>query len=66
MEGPSEVELQQVRSASLGAHAGDVLVHWQSAFGLIVIEVRQGQTYVNGDLVELAHEATDLPPRVEP
>lgn len=54
MEAPSEVELRQVRSASLAPVVGDVVVHWQSRFGLITIEVRGGQTYVNGDLVEPA------------
>jgi hypothetical protein len=26
----------------------DVTLHWQSSFGLIVIEVRKGQVFVNG------------------
>lgn len=50
MEAPSNNELQQVRSASLGPAVGDVVVHWQSSFGLITIEVRQGRVYVNGAL----------------
>ena len=54
MEAPSEVELQQVRSASLAQVPGDVVVHWQSSFGLIIIEARGDRTYVNGDLVEPA------------
>lgn len=54
MEAPSKIELQEVRSASLGAEVGDVVVRWQSSFGLITIEVRQGQVYVNGALVEPA------------
>ena len=52
MEAPFEVVLQQVRSASLAQVPGDVVVHWQSSFGLIIIGVREGRTYVNGDLVE--------------
>lgn len=57
MEAPSEVELQQVRSASLGPSVGDVVVQWQSSFGLIIIEVRHGRVYVNGALVEPADAA---------
>lgn len=57
MEAPSEVELQEIRSTSLlPAGTGDVVVHWQSSFGLITIEVRQGRVYVNGALVEPAAE----------
>lgn len=52
MEAPSQAEMHEVQSAGARAQAGDVVVHWQSAFGLVVIEVREGQTYVNGDLVE--------------
>lgn len=32
----------------------DRLVRWQSAFGLVIIEVRGEQVFVNGDLVETA------------
>ncbi|MBE7940101.1 MULTISPECIES: hypothetical protein [Ramlibacter] len=56
MEAPSHAELAQVQAVS-GSTAGDVLVHWQSSFGLITIEVRQGQVYVNGSLVQLAGDA---------
>jgi hypothetical protein len=51
MEAPSDAELAQVKAAS-GSAAGDVIVHWQSGFGLITIEVRQGQVYVDGALVQ--------------
>lgn len=57
MEAASEFELQQVRAAGFGDQPGDMVVHWQSAFGLIFIEVRHVKTYVNGDLVEPAHES---------
>lgn len=51
MEAPSAAELKLL-AASADRQAGEVVVHWQSPFGLIVIEVRSGQVYVNGDLVE--------------
>lgn len=51
MEAPSKAEMHEVLSASVGGQPGDVAVRWQSTFGLIVIEVRGGQVYVNGDLV---------------
>ena len=51
MEAPSAAELKLL-AASADGQAGEVVMHWQSAFGLIVIEVRSGQVYVNGDLVE--------------
>lgn len=44
--------MHEVLSASVGAHPGDVVVCWQATFELIVIEVRGGRVYVNGDLVE--------------
>jgi hypothetical protein len=52
----SQVELNRVRaeSAQAGASSVNVVVHWQSAFGLIVIEVRSGEVFVNGDWVEPA------------
>ena len=52
MKAPSKPELHQVMSAKAGSPIRDVVVHWQSAYGLIVVEVRGGQTFVNGDLVE--------------
>lgn len=51
MEAPSEVELKLLTASEAGQPA-DFVVHWQTAFGLIVIEVQGGQVYVNGDLVE--------------
>lgn len=56
MEAPSKAELNQVLSASGAGQSGDVVVRWQSTFGLIVVEVRGGQVYVNGDLVERARD----------
>jgi hypothetical protein len=49
MDAPSHQELESLRQA--GAEPGDYVVQWQSAFGLIVIEVRGGETFVNGDKV---------------
>jgi hypothetical protein len=42
-----------VRTATADPQPGDFVVHWQSSFGVIVIEVRGGHVYVNGDLVEV-------------
>jgi hypothetical protein len=56
MDSPSEAELHQLHEAA-GEAPGELLVQWQSAFGLIVIEVRGGHVYVNGELVELAAPA---------
>lgn len=64
MEAPSPVELREVESASTGAQPS-VSVHWQSRFGLIVIEVRQGRAYVNGDLVEPVPSAKNEPGAAE-
>jgi len=47
----SNAEMQEVWSAE-EVGRNDVVVHWQSAFGLVVIEVRDGVVYVNGDPVE--------------
>jgi hypothetical protein len=49
MDAPSHQELQSLRHAA-GVQE-DYVVHWQSAFGLIVIEVRGGETFVNGEKV---------------
>lgn len=56
MSAPSVAELNLVREAGVGATPwlGDCVVHWQSAFGLIIVEVRTGQVFVNGDLVQPA------------
>lgn len=53
MNAPSLAELNFVRQAGPGATPwpGDCVVHWQSAFGLIIIEVRAGRVLVNGELV---------------
>lgn len=49
MDAPSHQELQSLKVAT--CEQGDCVVYWQSAFGLIVIEVRGGETFVNGDKV---------------
>jgi hypothetical protein len=59
MVATSQVELQQIQQATHAATPPgaqrDVVVHWQSAFGLIIIEVRNEQVFVNGELVQPAH-----------
>ena len=60
MEPPSHAELAEVKAAS-GSTAGDVVVQWHSSFGLITIEVRQGQVYVNGALVQPVRAAERHP-----
>ncbi len=59
MNAPSLAELSLVQEAGAGLvpWAGDFAIHWQSSFGLITIEVRDGQVYVNGDLVQPAASA---------
>jgi hypothetical protein len=54
MNAPSQVELTQVSGAGTKQRPEDYVVHWHSSFGLVVIEVRQGQVFVNGDLVRPA------------
>jgi len=54
MDAPSQAELDSLRAASERMGVADSVVHWHSAFGLVVIEVRSGQVFVNGDLVEPA------------
>lgn len=51
MDAPSQEELVSLQSAGPSPQ-GDTLVHWQSAYGLIIIETRGGQVYVNGVPVE--------------
>lgn len=48
MDAPAHQELESLRHA---AGVQNYVVHWQSAFGLIVIEVRGGETFVNGQKV---------------
>jgi hypothetical protein len=45
-----------VRSPGAGASPGlgNYVVHWHSAFGTIIIEVREGRVFVNGDEVKPA------------
>lgn len=57
MEAPFTGELQHLHAAAGALQPGDLVVHWDSAFGLIVIEVRAGQVYVNSALVEPATPA---------
>jgi hypothetical protein len=56
MDGPSAVELDEVRAASAGVSpgSGNMVVRWQSTYGLIVIQVRHGEVFVNGERVEPA------------
>lgn len=59
MYAPSLAELSLVQEAGTGLvpWAGDFAIHWQSSFGVITIEVCDGQVYVNGDLVQPAASA---------
>lgn len=55
MSAPSATELEHVHQAAQGrAHAasGDYVVHWRSSYGVILIEVRAGRVYVNGEPVQ--------------
>lgn len=56
MDAPSAVELDEVRAAGAVAPpgSGDVVVRWQSAYGVVLIEVRHGEVFVNGERVEPA------------
>ena len=54
MDAPSQEVMESLQSASRAPQA-DVVVHWQSAFGLIIIETRGGQVFVNGDAVRPAN-----------
>lgn len=53
MDAPSQEELDSLRAAGLTREA-ELLVHWRSAFGLIIIETRGDQVFVNGDPVQPA------------
>lgn len=53
MDAPSQEELNSLQTAGRTPQ-GDSVVHWQSAFGLIIIEVRHGQVFVNGEPVQPA------------
>lgn len=54
MNAPSLEELKLVRevATTVTPWPGDYVVHWHSAFGLIIIEVKHGQVFVNGDHVQ--------------
>jgi hypothetical protein len=54
MKAPFLPELHAFHAASTGAQPGDFVVQWQSSFGLVVIEVRGEQVYVDGKLVQPA------------
>jgi hypothetical protein len=56
MDAFSHQEPQSLRQA--GGVQEDYVVHWQSAFGVIVIEVRGGETFVNGEKVVPAKHDT--------
>lgn len=53
MDAPSQQELVAPQAAGYLPGA-DMVVHWQSDFGLIVIETLGSQVFVNGELVESA------------
>lgn len=50
MDAPSQAELDSIQAVAQRSGA-DQVIHWQSAFGLIVIEVRGGEVFVNGQRV---------------
>ena len=52
MDRPSQEQLDSMQAAS-GAPEHRV-VHWQTAFGIIIIETRGEQVFVNGELVQPA------------
>lgn len=54
MDAPSQQELHSLLAAGRPPQ-GDLVVHWRSAFGLIIIETRGGQVFVNGDPVRPAN-----------
>lgn len=54
MDAPSQQVLSSLEAAGRSAKA-DVLVHWRSAFGLIIIETRGDKVFVNGDPVRPAN-----------
>jgi hypothetical protein len=54
MDAPSQEELTSLRAARRISGA-DSVVHWQSAFGLIIIETRGDQVLVNGAPVQPAN-----------
>jgi hypothetical protein len=51
MDAPSPEELNSLQSAG-GTPEADSVVHWRSAFGLIIIETRGGHVFVNGQQVQ--------------
>lgn len=54
MDAPSQEELDPLNRAAEQPSDADMVVHWQSVFGLVVIETRGGRVYVNGQIVEPA------------
>ena len=60
MDAPSQQELDALAVAQRQTYAeADLVVHWQSAFGFIIIETRGGQVFVNGERVRPANFATE-------
>lgn len=59
MDAPSQVELDSLQAAGRAPAQADSVVHWQSAFGLITIETRGGQVFVNGERVQPARLANE-------
>ena len=49
-------ELESVPEA--GANSTDMTVLWHSAFGEILIEVKEGEVFVNGEKVQPAGSAS--------
>lgn len=43
-----------------GAGVGDFTVKWVHAYGVMRIEVRAGQVYVDGEVVQLAGRISDV------
>ena len=63
MNKPSASELRHVRQAaglSTSPAPGDYVVEWFSSFGVILIEVRGEQVFVNGEPVQPADGAKGL------
>ena len=58
MDAPSQDELNLLEAAGR-LSGGDLVVHWQSTFGVIIIQTRGGQVFVNGDPVVPADTGTE-------
>lgn len=57
MNALSRPEVRHVHAVTAGAPAGsNYVLRWQSSFGVILIEVRDGLVFVNGDFVQPAQK----------